>query len=530
MILTQRYTNVLSRIPRYTYWRLKGAEKMKGKVEELLLLKDINKSFGPIQILFNANLSIYKGKVHALLGSNGAGKSTLMKIVAGDHSLDSGSIILNNNPISISSPGESKKHGISVIHQELNLVPELTVFENIYLGKEFRVGIGKFINSKMKALSETQDIIKKYNIDLDPLKKIKDLSIGEQQQVEILKAVSEDSKVLIMDEPTAALSAKETQQLFEVIKTLKSRGIGIVYISHRLDEIQEICDYVSILRDGKNVADGLVKDFKNERIIEEMVGMEIDNIFPTNYREKGKEILRLNNIGNNFLSNISFSVNEGEIVGMFGLVGAGQSELLDILFGAKKHDDGDIYMKGSHVKITSPIIAKKLGLAYVTENRKEEGLILELGSEANIVLPSIKNHSKFGVKRKNVIKRVANDFIKKLKIKLNSNSQPVKNLSGGNQQKVILGKWLSTNPEIILLSEPTRGIDVGARTEIYKLLDELANKEKKGIVVSSSDADEIIGISDRILVFFDGKVIAELDKENASREKLMEYASGAIEI
>ena len=503
---------------------------MNGVSEELLTLKDINKSFGPIQILFNANLTIYKGKVHALLGSNGAGKSTLMKIIAGDHPKDSGSIILNNTPITIGSPAESKKHGISVIHQELNLVPELTVFENIYLGKEFKVGIGKFINHKMKALSETQEIIKKYNIDLNPLKKVKDLSIGEQQLVEILKAISEDSKVLIMDEPTAALSARETLQLFEVIKTLKSRGIGIVYISHRLDEIQEICDYVSILRDGKNVADGLIKEFNNERIIEEMVGMEIDNVYPTNTREKGKEILQLVNIQSKNLKNISFSVSEGEIVGMFGLVGAGQSETLDIIFGAQEYGDGKIKMNGTYVNIDSPIAAKRLGFAYVTENRKEDGLILELGSEENIALPSLAEYSGFGVKRKSVIKKVTNDYVEKLKIKLNSNSQPVKNLSGGNQQKVILAKWLATNPKVILLSEPTRGIDIGARAEIYKILDELADENRKGIVVASSDADEILGISDRILIFFDGKIIAELDKENASREKLMEYASGAIEI
>ncbi len=495
--------------------------------EELLLLKDVNKSFGPIQVLFDVNLTIYKGKVHALLGSNGAGKSTLMKIVAGDYTLDSGTIILDNNEIKISNPSESKKHGISVIHQELNLIPELTVYENIYLGKEFTVGFGNFINSKRKALTMTEDIINKYNIHLDPLKKVKDLSVGEQQLVEILKAVSEDSKVLIMDEPTAALSVQETKQLFEVIKSLKLKGIGIIYISHRLDEIQKICDFVSILRDGKNIKEGSIKEFGNDKIIELMVGTQIDNIFPLNNRKKGKEILKTEKIGNSNLNDISFSLHEGEIVGLFGLIGAGQNEFLDVLFGSKRYQRGKIFMNNNLVKINSPIDSKKLGLAYVTENRKEEGLVLELGSDENIILPSVKKVSTFGVKREHFINKVTNEYVEKLRIKLNSNSQPVKNLSGGNQQKVILGKWLFTDPEVILLSEPTRGIDVGARSEIYKLLDEFADKDKKGIIVASSDADEILGISDRILVFFNGRIAAELSKEEASREKLMEFASGA---
>lgn len=497
------------------------------KSEELLLLKGINKRFGPVQILYDVNLSIYKGKVHALLGSNGAGKSTLMKIIAGDYTLDSGTIHLGDQLISISSPGEAKSHGISVIHQELNLVKELTVFENIFLGKEIRTGFGNFINSKKKALSRTREIIDKYNIQLDPLKKVKDLSIGEQQLVEILKAVSEESKVLIMDEPTAALSVEETNQLFEVIKSLKSKGIGIIYISHRLDEIQEICDYVSILRDGRNVSEGTIDHFSNDRIIEEMVGTQIDDIFPSINRKRGEELLRAEKIQNDILSNISFSLYEGEIIGIFGLIGAGQSEILNVLFGTKDKKAGDIYIKNTPVKINSPVDAKQFGLAYVTENRKEEGLLLELGSDENMVLPSMKKFSSLGIKKQSLIKTVANDYKETLKIKLASISQPVKNLSGGNQQKVILAKWLLTEPEIILLGEPTRGIDVGARVEIYKLLDQLANKNRKGIIMASSDADEVIGVSDRIFVVFEGEIIAEIDKSEATREKLMEFASGA---
>ncbi|MFI8495712.1 sugar ABC transporter ATP-binding protein [Peribacillus butanolivorans] len=498
------------------------------KSEELMLLKGINKRFGTVQILFDVNLSIYKGKVHALLGSNGAGKSTLMKIIAGDYTLDSGTIHLDNQLINISSPGEAKNYGISVIHQELNLVKELTVFENIYLGKEITVGFGNFINSKKKALTMTREIINKYNIQLDPLKKVKDLSIGEQQLVEILKAVSEESKVLIMDEPTAALSVEETKQLFEVIKSLKSKGIGIIYISHRLDEIQEICDYVNILRDGRNVSEGSINNFSSERIIEDMIGTQIDDIFPSSNRKKGEELLRVEKIQNEILHNISFSLYEGEIIGIFGLIGAGQSEILNVLFGTKDKKDGDIYMKNKPVKIHSPMEAKKLGLAYVTENRKEEGLLLELGSDENMVLPSLWEFSSLGIKKQNLIKTVANNYKETLKIKLTNISQPVKNLSGGNQQKVILAKWLLTEPEIILLSEPTRGIDVGARVEIYKLLDQLANENKKGIIMASSDADEVIGVSDRIFVIFEGNIIAEINKSDATREKLMEFASGAI--
>jgi ABC-type sugar transport system ATPase subunit len=497
------------------------------KSEELLQLKGINKKFGPVQILHNVDLSIYKGKVHALLGSNGAGKSTLMKIIAGDYTLDSGTIHIDNRPITIGSPSEAKSHGISVIHQELNLVKELTVFENIFLGKEITVGFGNFINSKKKALSKTREIITKYNIHLDPLKKVKDLCIGEQQLVEILKAVSEESKVLIMDEPTAALSVEETKQLFDVIESLKSKGIGIIYISHRLDEIQEICDYVYILRDGRNVSEGSIEQFSNERIIVEMVGTQIDDIFPSSERKKGEELLRVEKVQNDILRDISFSLYQGEIIGIFGLIGAGQSEILNVLFGTKDKKAGDLYIKNALAKINSPIDAKQFGLAYVTENRKEEGLLLELGSDENMVLPSMGKFSSVGIKKQSFIKATANEYKETLKIKLASISQPVKNLSGGNQQKVILAKWLLTEPEIILLSEPTRGIDVGARVEIYKLLDQLANENRKGIIMASSDADEVIGVSDRIFVVFEGEIIAEIDKADATREKLMEFASGA---
>jgi len=497
-------------------------------VKELLHLKGIRKSFGPVTVLHDVNFVVYEGFVHALLGSNGAGKSTLMKIASGNYSLNAGEIFLKGERIAINNPSDAKKHGISIIHQEFNLVPDLKVYENVFLGKEIKTGIGSIINSKKEAFVRTKSIIDKFNLSIDPNKQVRDLSVGEQQLVEILKAISEDSNVLIMDEPTAALSIKEAKRLFEVIYSLKSQGIGIIYISHRLDEIQEICDYISVMRNGRNVADGNIDSFTNEKIIEYMVGSKIKNMFPIKNNKKGEEVLEVKNLSNNFIEDVSFKVHKGETVGVFGLIGSGHANLLDTLFGLNKIKEGNIYFKGEPVKIASPIDAKKTGLAYVTENRKEDGIIPDLGTAENITIPNMGKYSSFFIKKSKTIKKEGQFYKDKLNIKLNSLAQPIKNLSGGNQQKVVLGKWLATDPKVILLNEPTRGIDVGARTEIYTLLNNLTKDDDKAVVLSSSDSEEVIGLSDRILVFFQGEIIAEISSNDATDEKLMEYASGVI--
>lgn len=493
----------------------------------LLSLTDIEKSFGANQILHQVDFQLQKGQVHALLGANGAGKSTLMKIIAGEYTKDAGTIRIEGQEVKIQSPGQAKQHGISVIHQELHLVPEFTVAENVYLGKEPAHGPGSILLSKRTAIQRTQELLDRFQIQLDPLSKVKSLSIGQQQLVEILKAISEDSRVLVMDEPTATLTTGETKQLFEVIESLKAKGIGIIYISHRLDEIQQICDYVTIMKDGRKTAEGPISEFSNERIIECMVGKQMDRFYPNSAHNRGSVILEGRNLMKaGVLRDVSVSFHRGEIVGLFGLLGAGQSELLRIIFGAEQADGGQILCNGKPVKIDSPMAAMGRKIALVTENRKEEGLILELGSDENMSLSSMSQFSRYGLRNVSRIKELAKYYVEKLNIKLHSLHHPVKHLSGGNQQKVILGKWLVTSPDMILLSEPTRGIDIGARSEIYHLLDQLAH-EDKGIVIASSDADEIVGLCDRILVMFRGEVVAEVKKADASVELLMEYASGA---
>ncbi|KIL34559.1 hypothetical protein SD71_19000 [Cohnella kolymensis] len=493
----------------------------------ILEMKDIDKSFGPNRILHSVNFSLDVGQVHALLGANGAGKSTLVKIISGVYALDAGRVFIGGEAVSITSPIAAKNLGISIIHQELSLVPEMTVAENIYLGKERSLGASGLFFARSKAISEAKKLMQQYGISLDPGKKIRDLSIGHQQVVEILKALSDQSRILIMDEPTATLTAGETHQLFAVIRHLKSLGIGIIYISHRLDEIQEICDYVTIMKDGRVTAKGDIADFSSERIIECMVGRQVGHYFPESDRRAKETVLELKDIRKgDVLSGVSLEIRKGEIVGIFGLLGAGQTELTKVMFGAESCDSGEIFLHGSKVDINSPAKAKKLGLALVTENRKDEGLVLELGSASNMALASMGKLARYGIKRDGEIKRMGDSYVQSLNIKLNSLSEPVRNLSGGNQQKVILGKWLYTDPEVILLNEPTRGIDIGARSEIYHLLSRLADKDK-GILVASSDADEILGLCDRILVLFRGRVVVEFSRNTATEELLMEYASGA---
>lgn len=495
----------------------------------LLELTDIDKSFGPNRILHNVHFKLEAGQAHALLGANGAGKSTLVKIISGVYTLDSGTVSLEGEEVQIQSPLGAKKLGISIIHQELSLVPEMTVAENIYLGKERSVGGSSLFFSKSKALAETRRLMEQYGISLDPAKKVRELSIGHQQVVEILKALSDQSRILIMDEPTATLTAGETKQLFGVIRTLKSKGIGMIYISHRLDEIQEVCDYVTIMKDGRVTAEGAIDDFSSERIIECMVGRQVGHYYPSSDRRPKETVLELRAINKmEALNNVSLQLREGEILGIYGLLGAGQTELMKVIFGAERYESGELRLRGEKAVIPSPVKAKEMGIAFVTENRKEEGLVLELGAASNIALASMDKLSGMGIKRGEQMKRVAGSYVQSLNIKLGSLTEPVKNLSGGNQQKVILGKWLYTDPKVILLNEPTRGIDIGARSEIYHLLSELAD-EDKAIMVASSDADEILGLCDRILVLFKGSIVAEFDRGEATEELLMEYASGAKE-
>ncbi|SHM94974.1 sugar ABC transporter ATP-binding protein [Gracilibacillus kekensis] len=489
----------------------------------ILEMKGIIKKFGNVVAINEVDFQLNEGEVHALVGENGAGKSTLMKIIAGVYQPDSGEIFVQGKKAAISSPSESQKLGISIIHQELNLIPYLTVSENIFLGREPK-NLGFVDYKKMKR--NTLELIKQFDLDLNPKALVKDLSIGEQQVVEILKALSLKPDILIMDEPTAVLTEKETSKLFELMQLLKKRNVSIIYISHRLPELKIICDKFTVLRDGKWVKTAEIQDFTEHDIANLMVGRELEDMYPSVPANIGKEILRVEGLTQSgHFNNINFSLKQGEILGFSGLIGAGRSELANAIFGGDPADEGEVYWKGKKIKYKSPIKAVQDGFGFATEDRKETGLILDMSIANNITLPSLKKYKRAGFVNKKSEYRDIQQQIKDLNIKLYNMYQAVKNLSGGNQQKVVLAKWLVADTEIFFFDEPTRGIDVGAKREIYHLISNLA-KEGKGVIVISSELPELLGICNRILVMYNGEINGEFSHEEASEQVLMRKATG----
>lgn len=488
---------------------------------KILTLNNISKSFSGIKVLEEISLQIEKGKVHALMGENGAGKSTLMKILVGLLQADKGEILLEGEVISGLSVHAILGKGIAMIHQEILMVPDLSVAQNIFLGKEsqrFSWLNESEINTKSK------QILADLKLDISPKIKVKNLSIADRQMVEIAKAISNNAKVIIMDEPTSALSENEVETLFGIIEKLKKQGVAIIYISHKMDEIFKISDTITVLRDGKLISTQKAEELNSQTLIKLMVGREISELFPSTNLEIGQTLISVNNLGRkNVFSEVNFEVKAGEVLGLAGLVGAGRSEIVRAIGGLDKIDAGTIKIKGEIVNINSPSDAIKLGIGFVSEDRKALGFVPQMTVKENISLSSLQRLSKIGFVNTKEESVLTEKFFDDFKVKASGLGQKLINLSGGNQQKVVIAKVLMSNPKIIILDEPTRGIDLGAKFEIYKLINTLKVKGL-AIILISSEMPEILGLSDRILVISKGKQKAILSKSEASQEKIMQYA------
>jgi ribose transport system ATP-binding protein len=494
--------------------------------EVILEVENVSKGFPGVKALDCVSFDLRKGEVHALVGENGAGKSTLMKILSGVYQPDSGTIRYKGKEVIFSDVTQASKAGIGIIYQELNLIPHLSVAANIFIGREPLTPFGMLDENKMNA--DAVAALNKLHIHLDPKTILNKLPISKQQMVEIAKAISTDSEVLIMDEPTSALTESEIDELFTVIHTLRDRGVSIIYISHRLEELKHIVDRISIFRDGHSVSTDNFDAIDSFEIVNRMVGRKLENLFPPKQNVPTTEkLLEVRNIvRKGILHHISFDLYKGEILGIAGLMGAGRSELARAIFGADPVESGDVVLNGYKVSIKSPPDAIKAGIAYLSENRKEEGLAVKMQLSANITMANVQEISRrFGVLSRSREIEATQQYVKKLLIKTPSLYQVVNNLSGGNQQKVVLGKWLFCDSKILIFDEPTRGIDVSTKYAIYELIGALA-QEGRGVIVISSDLPEILGLTDRILVLYEGNLTATLTTAKTTQEEVLNYAAG----
>lgn len=490
----------------------------------MLEVKGISKTFPGTKALSEVQIDVKAGEVHALVGENGAGKSTLMNIISGVFQPDEGKIYFLNKPVRFNNPKEAQDEGIGFVHQELALCQHISVSENIFMGNLPVNSLG--IVDRKRLRQDTENILKIFKSNIKPDVLLQELNIAEQQIIEIAKALSHNCKLLILDEPTSSLSDNETRTLFEIIKTLKEKQIGVLYISHRMAEILEICDRVTILRDGKYIKTVNVKDTTAQNIVASMVGRELHNLYPSKSSEIGGNLLCIKNLTKKGqLDNINFSLRKGEILGFSGLVGAGRTEVVRAICGIDPKDTGSIYLEDKEVIFKNYNDSIKSGICYLTEDRKQQGLFLNLSVKDNLnvaVYDRITNRTIISSLKE---KEVAEKFSKKLNIKIFDLKQKIESLSGGNQQKVMIAKWLSIDPKVIFLDEPTRGIDVGAKAEIHNMLRELAN-EGIGIVIISSELPEIIGMCDRVLVMREGKITGEVSGEDINEKNLIMLASG----
>ncbi|WP_286229477.1 sugar ABC transporter ATP-binding protein [Neobacillus mesonae] len=497
--------------------------------EILLKMKGISKAFPGVQALSKVNLELKSGEVLALLGENGAGKSTLMKILTGIYQKDEGSILYQGKEIEVPDTKTAQNLGISIIHQELNLAPDLTVAQNIFIGREPKKAFNLLLDEK-KLNDQAQELFDRLNIQLNPRERIGNLTVAKQQMVEIAKALSFDSKVLIMDEPTAALTDSEIDSLFTMIRKLRHDGVGIIYISHRMEELKKITDRVTIMRDGTYVGTVYTQETTVDQIISMMVGRQIyQNQKPEIKNNSSEKVLEVKNLNRGTsIKNVSFELRKGEILGFAGLMGAGRTEVARAIFGADKIDSGEITIKGQKVTIKSPTDAVYHGIGYLSEDRKQYGLMLEMDIKANVAIASMQDFLSAGFMKGSQISEQANEMVESLKIKTPSVHQLVKNLSGGNQQKVVIGKWLTRNSDILIFDEPTRGIDIGAKDEIYKLLNSLA-EQGKSIIMISSELPEILRMSHRVIVMCEGRITGELiNDEHISQESIMSLATKRV--
>jgi len=496
----------------------------------VLEAKQVTKTFPGVKALDRVDFQVYRGKVNALVGENGAGKSTLMKVLSGVYPQYEGKIFLQGREASFSSPREAQDQGIAIIHQELNLIPYLSVAENIFLGREFLNRVGLMDYKRMSR--ETENVLRKLNVQIDPNDAVCDLRVGQQQIVEIAKALVLDARIIIMDEPTSAISEREAEILFDLIRSLTEHGVAIVYITHKLDELFRIADRVTVLRDGKVIGSSAVQEVTHDDIVRMMVGRDIKDFFIKTEASTAQEVFSIQDVclnhpirpGDYLVDHVSFSLRKGEVLGIFGLMGAGRTELLETIFGMHPNQSsGRVLVQGRAVSISSPQEAIDFGIGLVPEDRKQQGLILLMSVGANISLANLKLTERFSFLSSRLERQLARDYMGRLRIRTASIWQSVENLSGGNQQKVVIAKWLATRPKVLLLDEPTRGIDVNTKNEIYKLISELA-QAGLGIVMVSSELPEILAISDRIIVLAEGKKAGEFGRSQATEELVMRAA------
>lgn len=486
-------------------------------------MQGITKRFPGVLALNDVQFKLRPGTVHSLMGENGAGKSTLMKILAGVYVLDAGQITLDGKPVSILDPRDGLAHGISMIHQELSFVPDMSAAENIYLGRELRNGAG--LVSKKRMVEETQKVFDRWNININPATLMKDLSVAQAQMVEIAKAIAFGSRIIIMDEPTSAITEREVARLHEMINQLRKAGTAIIYITHKMDEVFAISDEITVFRDGTWVATELASNIDRNGLIALMVGRELTQLFPKEEAEIGEVILEVTGLNRGRqVRDVSFKVRRGEILGFAGLMGSGRTEVLETVFGIHAAESGTIKVKGKEIKIREPHQAIEAGIGLLTEDRKKTGIMGVLSVRDNMSMASLNRFTSFGVLRKPTLEQMCEEQRQALALKTPSLNQQIQNLSGGNQQKVLLSRWLLTDPDILIIDEPTRGIDVGAKSEIHRLMSKLAG-QGKAIIMVSSEMPEILGMSDRVVVMCDGRLVGEVSRADATQENIMQLAT-----
>ncbi len=493
--------------------------------DNALVIKNVTKTYPGVTALNNVSLEFKAGEVHALVGENGAGKSTIIKCISGAVKPDRGSIKFNGQELLAMGPNKLRKMGIEVVYQELNLAPQLSVYENIFLGNLTAKGPGRRFVDKREMILKAQELFEQLGIDIDPEERVENLSVAYMQFVEIAKAISKDAKVLIMDEPTATLSNSDVRILFKTMRSLKEKGVTIIYVSHRMEEIFEITDRCTVMRDGEYITTVITKEVKRKDLINYMVGREMSETYPARNVEIGEETLRVEHLTGNGVQDISFKLHRGEILGMAGLVGAGRTETAMMIFGGARVESGRIYVHGKETRITTPKAAVSHGIGLIPEDRKLFGLILGKNVVENITFPSLKKFARFSVINRTEEKKAAQEQVDALMIKTPGLTQTVRNLSGGNQQKVVLAKWLVRKSDILIFDEPTRGVDVGAKQEIYKIMNQLV-ESGKSIIMISSEMEELLGMSDRLIVLSEQRMAGELSKEEMTQSRVLDMASG----
>ena len=489
-----------------------------------LALVDVAKSFGSVRALRGLSLELHAGEIHALVGENGAGKSTMVKMIAGIHRPDEGQLLVDGRPTEFTAPVDAQRAGVAVIHQEPTLFPDLSVAENIFVGRHPRTRMWTIDRARMR--QETEEAFARLGVQMDPDRPTRGLSIADQQLVEIAKALTRKARVLVMDEPTAALSGVEADRLFEVARTLRDSGTALLFISHRFDEVFALCDRITVVRDGAFVSCDLTADLDVDTVVHRMVGREVNTLYPKEDAEQGNTLLEVKGLTREgVFADVSFSVRAGEIVALAGLVGAGRSEVVRAVFGVDHYDAGTVHVGGRALPPGRSKAAMAAGIALVPEDRRQQGLIMESSVQRNATSTRRRSLSRFGLLVPRAERAAANDWGERLQLKFGDLADQVSTLSGGNQQKVVLAKWLSTEPQVLFIDEPTRGIDVGTKAEVHRLLSALAG-EGLAIVMVSSELPEVLGMADRVLVMHEGRITAELDRDEADKETVMYAATG----